>query len=729
MSRDRELVDENREVYEWVRDNGHSSFLALATECDEFVQGKQWDPAIKAALARRRKPHLTVNKVMATVATLMGEYLLRRGDISFRPSTAGDPNTAKVIDKLWLNFTQSQSLNWLEMAQFVDGVIRSRGFLDLRVDFDESMRGEPAIAYLNSKDVGLYPGDFGADPDNWTGVLLSKWMAPREIAEIYGVSLNDVVAFGDAYELSSDYSDWKKDSFGSIMYESQMLSREEQAKYKLLRVLERQEWEYKTVPCFVDIPTGEVREIPEAWDDERIRTAIAQFGYHLIRRRVKKIRWVTSVGDILLHNSVSPLRHFTPIPYFPFLIGGTPVGIIEHLRDPQNLLNKTLSQELHIVAGIANSGYTVKKGALTNMTTEQLQERGGEDGIVIEVGTNVSDVVKMQPNQVPTGLDRLSYKAREVMQEVSLVNDSMQGLNRADEAGKAIERKAMSGSTALSPIYASLDHSRRILGRNWLDIVQQFITEERVYFTTARARTAQPEQTPVNQPQPDGSFLNDLTVGEYAVTVTDVQARDSYDMNQFDIMMQMIRNGAPIPWSEAVNALTILENRDEIVEFLKGQEGRTDPTQEQQERAQLEKRLMEAQALDKESSAQVKMAQAQKSQMQAAKEAQPDSGPQLEMAKAQQDAQLKAMEAEIKRQEDLQKAALDARMAEQQLQMAREKHEQDMVFAQEKHRLEMEKLRGTIVASLAQNELKMEAMEKQAALKREQSGTKQEAKQ
>lgn len=701
MSKDRELVDENREVYEWIRDNGHSEFVNLASECDGYTRGEQWSADVKAKLARRRKPVLTINKVLATFATLCGEYLMRRGDITFRPSVGGAPETARALDKLWIHFTQSQDFNWLEGMQFWDGVIRGRGFLDLRIDFDQAMRGEPIATYLNSKDVGLYPGDHGSDPDKWTGVMLSRWLSARDIAEMYGAKMEDVMFFADAPELEADYTDWVRDSFGSPIHDNQIISQDQRSKYRLLRVLERQEFEYRWANCFVDTATGEVREIPPAWDRERIQDTLAQYGYGVVRRRVRKINWVVTVGDMLLHNAISPYKHFTPVPYFPFLIGGKPTGIVEHLRDSQNLLNKVLSQELHIVAGIANSGYKVKKGSLSNMTTEQLQERGGEDGIVIEVNDHPENVQKIVPNQVPTGLDRLSYIANESIAQISLVNSSLQGLNRADESGSAILNKAERGSAALAPIYTSLDYSRKLLARNWLDLTQQFVTEERAYVIMGEQRTAEPEQVEVNVEQFDGTFLNDLTLGEYAVYVTNVNDRSSYQQDQFELMMSAIRAGAPIPWSEVVNSLDVLENRTAIVDYLKGIEGRADPTEQDMEQKAMQKRLAEAEALDKEATATVKQAQAQKAQAQTQATMKGDQRLML-------DAQVKERELQLKEVAQRQKAELDLQMARERLLNERKKLEMQLEFERQKNELELQKLRASIASEAAKSQLKQQ---------------------
>ena len=726
MVTDRQICLEQRELYKYLRDNGHLDYVKKAALCSAYCAGSQWSAEALAKLKGRRKPHLTINKLLATYASLAAQQVQRGGDIRYAPGANADPKTASCLDKLWLNFSYAQNREHLESEMFKSGVITSRGFLDLRIDFDETMRGEPVLIYLNAPDVMIFPGDAGPDPDLWTGLLVTRWLSAKDVVEIYGKKLSDVLLYADSPDLNCDFLDWKKDSLGNPQHENQLISQDQRAKYRLLRVLERQEYEYRNAECFVDQPTGEVREIPPAWDQERTQQAIAQYGYGVIRRRIKKIRWVVTVGDLLLHNSISPYKHFSPVPFFPFIIGGKSIGLIENLLDPQNLLNKTLSQELHIVAGIANSGYKVQQGALANMTPEQLMERGSEDGIVIEVTGDLNKVEKLQPNQVPTGLDRLSYTAGEVMQQISLINDSMQGMNRADESGKAIERKSAQGSSALAPIFASLDQSRRILARNWLDLTQQFVTEERVYHITNRAKTAQTEQVTVNQENLDGSFLNDLTAGEYMIQVTDVQSRDSYDQNQFDIMMQMIREGAPIPWSEVVNSLTILENRDEIVQFLKQQEGQVDPSEEDKQKKALEIRLMTADAVDKESSANVKNAQAQKHATETQKTAQGDT---KELDKINAEAYNKSQEMQMKLQEGQQKASLEREKMQAEMQIAREKAALDAELAKAKLQFEQQKMQLELHFMREKNEMEMGKLRAQIGMQQQQASMQMHAKQ
>src|SRR5262249_33875672 len=161
--------------------------------------------------------------------------------------------------------------------------------------------------------------------------------------------------------------------------------------------------------------------------------------------------------------------------YFPVFRTGRTVGLIEGLIDPQELLNKTLSQELHVVNTMANSGWKVRQGVVMNMTMEELEEIGAKTGLVLEVnGDPDKDGVKIQPNQIPQGLDRISFKAENFIKSISGRGDSVMGLDRADVSGKAIGEKKQSADVPLRPAMDNLERTDWYLARNVLDIIQRY---------------------------------------------------------------------------------------------------------------------------------------------------------------------------------------------------------------------------------------------------------------
>ena len=87
--------------YKRARDNGHLEYIDMAQKCDSFYRGDQWDQMDIAALDEEGRPALTINTILPTVNTVIGEQSTRRMDINFKPRRNGDEETAVVLNKLF----------------------------------------------------------------------------------------------------------------------------------------------------------------------------------------------------------------------------------------------------------------------------------------------------------------------------------------------------------------------------------------------------------------------------------------------------------------------------------------------------------------------------------------------------------------------------------------------------------------------------------------------------
>ena len=714
---DTQKARENYEHFCYARDHGHLQFTRKAEKCDAYFAGAQWDPAIVASLERRGKPVLTVNKILSTCAAVFGEQLENRADISFRPSAGGNAETASALDKLWLHISQSQNLDWVESEVAADGFIRSRGFFDVRIRFDDQFRGEVRIKHENSKNVLIDPDADTYDPDEWKEVFLTKWLTLTDIELLYGkryaseLRARPHTAFVHAY----DSVDWVPDSFGGMKQAWGAEFSEDEERRRIFRVIERQYRELRTVEFFADLETGDMRPVPERWDEERIRYVRNQLGLEVIRKPTQVVWWRVTVDDILLHDAQSPYRHFTVVPFFPFFRHGDTIGIVENLISPQDLLNKSLSQQLHIVNTTANSGWIFKSGSLANMTAEELQERGGEDGLIIETTTTPKDIEKIQPNQVPSGLDRLSYMADESLKEVSMVSDSMRGFDRADVAAKAIQAKQMRGTVSMAKAFDNLAMTRKLLARNVLDLFQSFYDEQRTIQITGKNLTDQSEELVINQLTPEGTIVNDLTLGEYAVVVSTVPSRQDFESSQFTEALEMRQLGIAIP-DDVLVEHSHLNRKTEIAERIKLLNGGTEPTENEQRLAELEMQLKELETQEKQAEIQLKMTNAQLNQAKAQKEAAAETGSQAEMVKAAAEREKKLADVQIAR-EKLQ--------AELQLKQEELKAEIQMQWEKIKAEIELKKAEAQMKMQVQQQQMQFDQQTQQQQMQFEQESAQQ----
>ena len=153
MPVDAALAQETWARYAYARDRGHLDFLNKADKCEKFFAGKQWSDADLARLKQQRRPALTINKILSTLSTIMGEQIYNRTEVLFRPRAGSPAEVADALTKVWMQISSNNQLPWVRSDVFCDGIIRSRGFYDVRLGFTDSMTGEIEITQLNSKNV------------------------------------------------------------------------------------------------------------------------------------------------------------------------------------------------------------------------------------------------------------------------------------------------------------------------------------------------------------------------------------------------------------------------------------------------------------------------------------------------------------------------------------------------------------------------------------------------
>jgi len=625
MPVDAVLAQKMWQRYVWCRDNGHHQFVLKADKCDKFFRGEQWEDRDLAELKRVKRPALTINKIMATVSNVQGEQIRNRTEISYRPMSGANPETADVLTKVFKQISQNNRLDWLRSDMFKDGVVRSRGFLDVRIDHGDSMQGEVRIDKLNAKNVVIDCDADDYDPDTWSDVFITKWLTIDDIELMYSKADADYLRGKDhsAFVYGADSVQAFRDRFGPQMMTSYAGAYAAPNTLRNLRVLDRQYRELARQDHFVS-QEGDMRPVPLDFDRNRIAWFVEKFGFRVVKKVVRRIKWTVVCDNVVLHDDWSPYKHFTVVPYFPHFHHGHTVGLVENLIGPQELLNKVRSQELHIVNTTANSGYILQSGALTNMTAEELEAKGAQTGVVIEVNGSIKEAIeKITPNTVPTGLDRISYKAEEDIKTISGVSDSMQGFDREDVAAKAIQAKKQAGSTNLVVPFDNLQRTDMILARNVLDLVQDFYTEERLMTITHNDLTGETETFAVNQVTPEGTVINDLTIGEYAASVSLVPLRDSLEDSQFEQAVSLREMGVQLPDAVLIEASRLMNKKD-IIRQMEGDQNSPE-AQAQRELAmrgqQAEVSKAEGEAASKHADAQLKQAKAAKEGVLAQKEA------------------------------------------------------------------------------------------------------------
>jgi hypothetical protein len=285
------------------------------------------------------------------------------------------------------------------------------------------------------------------------------------------------------------------------------------------------------------------------------------------------------------------------------------------------------------------------------MDADDLEEHGAETGLVLEFNRGSNPPAKIPPNQIPTGLDRISQKAALNIKAISGISDAMLGTDSPEVSGVAIRAKQNRGAMMIQVPLDNLAKTRQYLAEKVLNLVQAYYTEARVIQVVDESDPMKAsEEVILNEPTASGQIINNLTLGEYDVVISTSPARDNFDEMQFAEALQLREVGVPIP-DDIVVDFSHLSRKGEISQRIREMQGTVPPDEEQlaimqfqQEAAlqsmELEVQKLQAEVASLEADAELSMSKAEENKM----------DPQLKMAEIQSKIQMKQEELAVRRE-------------------------------------------------------------------------------
>ena len=273
---------------------------------------------------------------------------------------------------------------------------------------------------------------------------------------------------------------------------------------------------------------------------------------------------------------------------------------------------------------------------------------------------------KIQPNQIPTGLDRIAQKSQNNIKEISGITDALLGSSSPEVSGVALERNQMAGQVQIQIPMEHLRFTRQILARQILDLIQNFYTDERVFqITDEQDPLKTKEELTINQEDPvTQRIFNDLTIGEYDIVVGTAPARDTFDDMQFAQALQLRQAGVAIP-DDIIVQYSQLHRKGELAKEIRMVTGREQTPEQQQisqmsqqialQNAQLEVAKLQAEVEKLKADTQLAMAKAQTEGVQ----------PQMELQKLQSD--LQGRQQELSARMQMSQLSADSAMAQNEM--------------------------------------------------------------
>lgn len=566
------------DLFRFSCDNGHAAYVDDARRNYRYFKGNggQWSDDDRDYMeAVQGRKALEINQILPAVETAVGEQIASRADLCFKPAKGqASADTAEVLTRLGMHILEQNHYHRAEKQIWKDGLIKRRGYLDVRMTYEGNLRGEIKVSTVDP--LCVVPDLFATsyDPKEWGGLMITSWLTADEIEGMYGAKARKKVEqehhWGDRKPLDQEFvegrnRDDRRYGFGTTDSSGWFYQYEDDShNLKRYRVIERQHYKMTLQWHYVDPKSGDTEAVPSDMDLTEAREFAQVNRLLLTRINARELFTTVTTRYSVLFDGPSPDKTPTLIPFFYLFDYGDTLGMVDNAISPQDMLNKSLSCELHYLTTVSNSGWMVEEGSLVNMTVRDLEKKGMKSGFVVEYKKNSGPPQKIQPNTVPTGMDRMGEKGEHYIKTTTGMSDAEQGMNSPEVSGIAIQAKQWQGKLQLADPLDNLEMTRRLLGRKLLELIQLNYTAERIYKVMDRDDygNEQERNLIINQVDPAGNIINDVTLGEYEVVVSSQPTAATYQESQAIQILEMRKVGVNIPDDEVVLRSNLSKKED-----------------------------------------------------------------------------------------------------------------------------------------------------------------------
>ncbi len=551
---------------------GMIEWATLAKQCIEFFEGKQWSDAALKSLNDQDRPAFKFNKIRPLVRLVLGYFGNHRTDAKLLPGYdgSGTQDIAECLTRICKVVSEINQENFVETEVFLDGMLGGRGYVDTRMVFDRNDLGEIQVTAQDPFSIKLDPEADQYDLNTHGFIMQDRWVTIDEVAFTYGKSAAAMVApmiRSSAYmggiptalmDLAEDITPWRtfagsREALNPYMAIDSFLANAYDPARKTVRLVDCQHQIRVMQRCFIDLDTGAREPIPDSWDEKKIGRVLewTAMKYRAMRkanpiravvRPMKRVRWTTMVGDLVVWDNWSPYESYTISAFFPYFRRGKTSGMVEDLIDPQMEINKRRSSQIDAVTRTANSGWSYHAKSLTEQGKQNIESSGATPGFNLEwQGEPWMKPERIQAAAPPMAMERLETRATDDLREISGINESALGQLDRVQSGRALEARQRQAVIAIQPFMDNMTRTKELTTRKKVELIQNHYTEKRIY--RAFGDDGKDSLITINARTAAGDIVNDVTNGRYSIVVDESPLSASFISAGLEDMLDLIEKG------------------------------------------------------------------------------------------------------------------------------------------------------------------------------------------
>ena len=548
----------------------NQSFWAEANIDSAFKAGDQtlWNDIYGGNVPAYRRKQFNFNRIRRVVNMISGYQRQHRKSINVSPVEGSDDKTADQFSKLMYHVNNTAGVLDMISEAFEGAVTAGMNLLSTWVDYrNDPVNGDIKVDNLHYSSYLIDPYFKKMDLSDCNSLWTRRYYTKKQVSTILP---------GRDDELK-DMRNWgSKD--GKFQYMPEAYS------YAQDLVTYDEFWylDSRKQKMLIDTVTGECKE----WrgHDDDLQDFLSSFPQVVeINQEIPTVKLAIVVQGKVMYNGPNPMGidkyPFTPVwcyyephlIYFPIRVQ----GVVRGLRDAQYLYNRRRVIELDILESQITSGYIYKENALVNPKDAFLQGQG--KGLALKAEAQMTDVLPIQPPQIPPSMIQLSELLGQEIQQISGVNEELLGSADDDKAGILSMLRQGAGLTTLQPIFDHLDQSQKLLGELHMDIIQANWTPGKVQRIIAE--------------EPTDQFYN-RAFGKYDCVVEEAPVTATQKQLALQKALYLREIGVPITTEYLIENAN-LPDKDKLIETITKQEQQQAEQQQKMEQLQMQQLQVE----------------------------------------------------------------------------------------------------------------------------------------
>lgn len=505
----------------------------------KFRAGEQWPDEIRRERETSDRPIITINRTGQYVRSVTGEIRMNKPAIKVRPVDDGaDPDTAELLTGLVRNIeTQSQAPSIYSGAA-ESAATCGQGAWRIVTEYvaDDSFDQDIRLKRINNPFAVVWDAS-------------SQEPTREDARHCFIVESYDLDDFKERWPKASltDFEDDKPDDWvASWKLEDKIVVAEywwkKPVKKRLVRLADG---------STVDV-TGKTDPEVAQLGNMAVLAAQAQ-GIEPLEMRFRDVdshqvqQHFVNGSEELEEPYIWPGKF---IPIVPVLgeeihIGDRTVrfGIVRHLKDPQRLYNYDRTATVEAIALAPKSPFVVTLKQIEGY--EDLWARANTDNLPYlpykaDPDTGGRAPERQRQAELPVALIQDAQISTDDMDGVSGIYPASRGQRSNETSGKAIIAREQQGDVGTYVYTDNLSMGISYTGRQLVDLIPKIYDSERVVRVLGEDDAE--ELMPINQRQPGGEILNDLSIGKYDVAVSSGPSFSTRRQESSEAMLQLIQS-------------------------------------------------------------------------------------------------------------------------------------------------------------------------------------------